>query len=46
MEFWRLLAIDIMTKLCCGSDHRLTLEHDASGLQVSYNYNKTITRTT
>lgn len=34
-EFWRLLAIDIMTKLCIGSDHRLTLEHNVAGLEVS-----------
>ena len=34
-EYWRLLAIDIMTKLCIGSDDRLTLEHDVLGLQVS-----------
>lgn len=34
-EFWWLLAIDIMRKLCIGSDDRLTLEHDVVGLQVS-----------
>ena len=31
-EYWRLLAIDIVTKLCIGSDDRLTLEHDVLGL--------------
>ena len=34
-EYWRLLAVDIMTKLCIGSDDQLTLEHDVPGLQVS-----------
>ena len=34
-EYWRLLAIDIMTKICIGSDDRLTLEHDVLGLQVN-----------
>ena len=40
-EYWRLLAIDIMTKLCTGSDQRLTFEHDVLGLQVSAKILKT-----
>jgi len=34
-EFWRLLAVDIQTQVCIGSNYRLTLEHDILGLQVS-----------
>ena len=44
-EYWRLLAIDIMTKLCTGSDQRLTFEHDVLGLQVSAKILKTPTHT-
>ena len=44
-EYWRLLAIDIMTKLCIGSDQRLTFEHDVLGLQVSAKILKTPTHT-
>ena len=44
-EYWRLLAIDIMAKLCTGSDQRLTFEHDVLGLQVSAKILKTPTHT-
>ena len=34
-EFWRLSAWEIKSKLCVGSEARLTFSHDVLGLQVS-----------
>ena len=34
-EFWRLLGLEIKSKLCVGSEDRLTLSHNVLGLQVS-----------